>query len=215
MLKSQISIIIADDHPIMLNGLKEELEKAGYNIQATANNGTTAVEVIASMQPDIAILDVEMPFLNGFEVIKKCQSLELKTRFVIMTYHKERGFVVQAKKVGVHGYLLKEDTIADIEICIEKVLNDEIYFSRSFTVDVEKEVDKELRKIALLTPSERTVVRLIAQEKSSAEIGEILKVSKRTIEKHRSNIISKLELNPSFDALNQWALDYKEIIITL
>ena len=215
MNKRTISIIIADDHPIMLKGLAEELENAGYNIVGTAINGAAAVELIALHKPSIALLDIEMPFLNGFEVIKNCQGLQLDTKFVVMTYHKEKGFIVQAKKVGTHGYLLKEDNLEEIETCIEAVLLDEFYFSKSFQEDIKYTVDNELRKVGLLTPSERTIIRLIAQGQNSAEICETLKVSKRTIEKHRANIIAKLELEPSLDTLMQWTTDYKEIIMSL
>ncbi|UOX33700.1 response regulator transcription factor [Flavobacterium sediminilitoris] len=215
MNKKNISIIIADDHPIMLKGLTEELESAGYNIVATAVNGAAAVEIIASHNPDIALLDIEMPFFNGFEVIKNCQNLGLKTKFVVMTYHKEKGFIVQAKKVGTHGYLLKEDNLDEIESCIKAVLLDEFYFSKSFQDDIQHTVDNELRKVGLLTPSERTIIRLIAQGKNSTEICETLKVSKRTVEKHRANIIAKLELEPSLDTLTQWTNNYKEIIMSL
>jgi two-component system, NarL family, nitrate/nitrite response regulator NarL len=215
MNKKTISIIIADDHPIMLKGLTEELENAGYNIVATANNGAAAVEIIASYKPDIALLDIEMPFFNGFEVIKNCQSLNLKTKFIVMTYHKEKGFLVQAKKIGTHGYLLKEDNLDEIENCINTVLSNEFYFSKSFNENIDFTVENELRKVSLLTPSERTIIRLIAQGKNSTEICEILNVSKRTIEKHRANIIAKLELEPSMDTLTQWAQDYKEIITLL
>ncbi|WP_130735929.1 response regulator transcription factor [Flavobacterium sp. J27] len=215
MNKKAVSIIVADDHPIMLKGLTEELENAGYTIVATANNGAAAVEMIALHKPKIAMLDIEMPFFNGFEVIKNCSNLELDTKFIVMTYHKEKGFIVQAKKVGTHGYLLKEDNLEEIEACIEAVLFDEFYFSSSFQEDIKHTVDNELRKVALLTPSERTIIRLIAQGKNSAEICETLKVSKRTIEKHRANIIGKLELEPSQDTLTQWANDYKEIIKSL
>ena len=194
MFKKDISIIIADDHPIMLKGLTQELEQAGYNVLATATNGTSALEVINLHQPIIAFLDIEMPFLNGFEVVKRLKDLQSKTLFIMMSYHKEKGFVVQAKNVGVNGYLLKEDSIEDIELCIEEVIKGNIFYSKSFENNFEFLVDEELRKINLLTSSERTIIRLIAQQKTSLEICEILSISKRTVEKHRTNIISKLQL---------------------
>ena len=122
MLKSNISLIIADDHPMMLKGLQQELEQVGYSVLGTAKNGTSAIELIVEKQPDIAFLDIEMPFLNGFEVVKRLKEQDIKTRYIIMSYHKEKGFVLQAKKVGVHGYLLKEDSLTDIEHCIEQVM---------------------------------------------------------------------------------------------
>src|SRR5690606_11351735 len=102
MNKYNLTIVIADDHPLMLKGLYDELIQANFSIIGTASNGNKAVELIAQLNPDIALLDIEMPFLNGFEVIKQCQQLPVKTKFIVMTYHKEKGFLVQAKKVGLH-----------------------------------------------------------------------------------------------------------------
>ncbi|MBP93231.1 MAG: DNA-binding response regulator [Flavobacteriaceae bacterium] len=215
MLKKDISIIIAEDHPIMLKGLQQELVQAGYNVLATAGNGASAIEAVTINHPDIALLDIEMPFLNGFEVVKRLKALDLKTRYVIMSYHKEKGFIVQAKKVGVHGYLLKEDSIQDIEKCIEQVIKGGSFYSNSFEDNFEVLIDEELKKINLLTSSERTIVRLIAQEKTSLEICEILNISKRTVDKHRTNIIAKLELEPVSNTLLDWIRSYKEIVLGL
>ncbi len=216
MHKKNISIIIAEDHPIMRNGLVQELELAGYTVEAALENGAAAVDSIATLQPEIAILDIEMPLLNGFEVIKHCKTIEkLKTRFIIMTYHRQKSFVVQAKKVGVDGYLLKEDSIEEIENCIHAVMNGEEYFSNSFASNFDKVVDNELKKVAQLTPSERTIIRLISQGKNSTEVGEILKVSPRTVQKHRTNIILKLELEPAADTLLKWAKEHKELLLSL
>lgn len=215
MLKKNIKIVLADDHPIMLKGIKQELELAGYSIVATADNGASALDSIILNQPDIALLDIEMPILNGFEVIKHCKSQDIKTHFIVMTYHKQKGFVVQAKKVGVQGYLLKEDSIEEIENCIIAVMDGEFYFSSSFQENFENSIESELKKISLLTPSERTIIRLISQGKNSTEIGAILSVSNRTIQKHRANIIAKLELEPISDAITKWTENYKEIIVSL
>ena len=210
MFKKNISIIIADDHPIMLNGLQQELQQAGYNVLATATNGTSALEVINLHQPNIAFLDIEMPFLNGFEVVKRLKDLQSKTLFIMMSYHKEKAFVVQAKNIGVNGYLLKEDSIEDIELCISEVVKGNIFYSKSFEDNFELLVDEELRKINLLTSSERTIIRLIANQKTSLEICEILSISKRTVEKHRTNIISKLDLKSKNDTLSTWIKSHKE-----
>lgn len=215
MFKKNISITIADDHPIMLNGLQQELQQAGYNVLATATNGTSALEVINLHQPNIAFLDIEMPFLNGFEVVRRLKDLQSKTLFIMMSYHKEKGFVVQAKNIGVNGYLLKEDSIEDIELCISEVIKGNIFYSKSFEDNFEVLVDEELRKINLLTSSERTIIRLIANQKTSLEICEILSISKRTVEKHRTNIISKLDLKSKNDTLSTWIKSHKEIVKSL
>lgn len=208
--KKSTTIVIADDHPIMLKGLKQELEQAGYQIIGTAENGMDAVGTITDLNPDIALLDIEMPLLNGFEVMAKCRDiLNLKTRFIVMTYHKQKNFVLQAKNFGVHGYLLKEDSIEEIEHCIATVLNDTVYYSKSLGTDLEANAESELKKLTLLTPSERKIIQLIAQDKTSTEISDILCVSPRTIQKHRTNIIEKLHLDPAADNLIKWAKEFK------
>ncbi|EGV42816.1 response regulator transcription factor [Bizionia argentinensis JUB59] len=211
MAKTNITIVIAEDHPIMLKGLKQELEQAGYSIIGTAVNGKEAVETIKNLKPQIALLDIEMPFLTGFEVMTACkENKDLQTRFVVMTYHKQKNFVAQAKKLGVHGYLLKEDSMEEIKKCIATVMANGIHFSRSFSDNFETNVENELKKFALLTPSERKIVELIATGKTSNEISDMLCVSPRTIQKHRTNIIEKLRLDPTPDSLILWAKEYKE-----
>ncbi|RXJ45614.1 response regulator [Gelidibacter gilvus] len=208
--KKSTTIVIAEDHPIMLKGLKQELEQAGYQIIGTAENGMEAVGTITDLNPDIALLDIEMPLLNGFEVMAKCiDILNLKTRFIVMTYHKQKNFVLQAKNLGVHGYLLKEDSIEEIENCIATVLNGTVYYSKSLGTDLEANAESELKKLTLLTPSERKIIQLIAQDKNSTEISDMLCVSPRTIQKHRTNIIEKLNLDPAADNLIKWAKEFK------
>ncbi|MFC5195921.1 MULTISPECIES: response regulator transcription factor [Bizionia] len=210
MLKKDITIVIAEDHPIMLKGLKQELEQAGYSIIGTAENGNDAVNIVSELNPKIALLDIEMPKLTGFEVIAICtENKALQTRYIVMTYHKEKNFVAQAKKSGVHGYLLKEDSLDEIETCIAAVLNNDSYYSSSFSDNFELNIENELKKLALLTPSERKIVQLIAEGKTSIEISDMLCVSPRTIQKHRTNIIEKLQLNPAPDTLINWAKAYK------
>ena len=215
MAISKLSLVLADDHPLMLTGLQQELEQAGYNVVATATNGTSALEAIHTHNPDIAFLDIEMPFLNGFEVVNRLKDQQLKTRFIMMSYHKQKGFVVQAKTVGVQGYLLKEDSFEEIALCIAEVMKGNNYYSKSFQDDFETMANEELRKISLLTPSERTIIRLIAQNKTSLEICETLSISKRTVEKHRANIIAKLELEPAVNTLTNWINSHGEIINSL
>ena len=215
MSTSKLSLVLADDHPLMLTGLQQELEQAGYNVVATETNGTSALEAIHVHNPDIAFLDIEMPFLNGFEVVSRLKDQQLKTRFIMMSYHKQKGFVVQAKKVGVQGYLLKEDSFEEIALCIAEVMKGNNYYSKSFDSDFEIMANEELRKISLLTPSERTIIRLIAQNKTSLEICEALSISKRTVEKHRTNIIAKLELEPVANTLSVWINSHTEIINSL
>ncbi|MDT0554383.1 response regulator transcription factor [Patiriisocius hiemis] len=209
------TILVADDHPMLLKGLIQELEQYGYKTLKGALNGATALEEIITEKPDIAILDIEMPILSGFEVIKKATEVNTKTKFIILTSHKEKAFVMKAKKLNISGYLLKDEPFSEINKCIKAVEKGETYFSKTFNHIFSTKVSPELKKIKFLSPSERTIVRLIAQEKTSKEIGELLSISHRTVEKHRANIIAKLDLPPNTDSLTVWTTENKELILSL
>ncbi|MFD2552206.1 response regulator [Bizionia sediminis] len=210
--KKDITLVIAEDHPLMLKGLHQELEQAGYTVLKTAQNGAEALEVIKLMEPKIALLDIEMPNINGFEVIAACQQEDrLPTRFIVMTYHKLKSFVAQAKKLEVPGYLLKEDSFKEIDQCIQAVMAGNTHYSSSLGNAFESSAEKELKKYNQLTKSERKIVQLIAEDKSSTEIADILYVSPRTVQKHRTNIIEKLQLDHGPDNLIKWAKEFKDL----
>jgi len=214
-MNSGIKILVADDHPMLLNGLRNELLEQKYDVLEGASNGAKALELIVSQQPDVAILDINMPLLSGFEVIKKCQEASVSTHFIILTSYKEKGFVIKAKKLNISGYLLKDEPFIEIKKCIQTALKGGFYSSNIFNEVFNNEISPQLEKIKFLSPSERTIVRLIAQEKSSKEIAELLTISYRTVQKHRSNIISKLDLSSDSDALSIWALNNKDLFLAL
>tara|TARA_R110001632_G_scaffold18408_4_gene57047 strand:+ start:15413 stop:16057 length:645 start_codon:yes stop_codon:yes gene_type:complete len=211
-MNSNITILVADDHPILLKGLRDELFNIGFNVLEGATNGAQALEMITSQKPTIAILDINMPFLTGFEVIKKCQSESLTTKFIILTSYKEKGFVLKAKKMNISGYLLKDEPFSEIKKCIQEVLNGSFYASKVFDEVFTNEISPQIEKIKFLSPSERTIVRLIAGGNSSKEIAEILSISSRTVDKHRSNIISKLDLSSDADSLSLWVKENKDLL---
>lgn len=211
-MNHNISILAADDHPILLKGLRDELLNLGYNVLEGAANGLKALEIIISKKPKIAILDINMPFLTGFEVIEKCQLESLKTKFIILTYYKEKGFVLKAKNMNISGYLLKDEPISEIHKCIQEVLNGKFYASKTFEDVFNNEISPEIEKIKFLSPSERTIIRLVADENTSKQIAEILSISIRTVDKHRSNIITKLDLPSTSDSLFFWVKSNKDLL---
>lgn len=213
--KKDISIVIADDHPILLKGLYDQLTSNGYNVIGKASNGMQALELILTTSPTIALLDIDMPLLNGFEVIKTATDKKISTKFIILSFHKETEYITQAKTLNINGYLLKEDSFMEIENCILSVWEGNSYFSKSFTNSSLLHADNELKKLQFLTPSETTILKLIAQQVSTTDIAHSLSVSKRTIEKHRSNIISKLELDRETNTLTKWTINNKSIILDL
>lgn len=211
--KSKISVVIADDHPMILKGLHDELQANNYNVLGQAANGMQALELILTHNPTIALLDIDMPLLTGFEVIKMSKQKKVDTKFIILSFHKENDYLSQAKALQINGYLLKEDSFSEIEDCIQCVLNNDVCFSRSFDASSLVTVSEDLKKIKHLTSSEKTILKLVAEQMSSSEIAEKLFISIRTVEKHRSNIIMKLEIeNTTTNALTNWAYLHKNVI---
>ena len=215
MKKEEITIVIADDHPMLLKGLSDVLTKSGYLVLASALNGDDAADIIQKEKPVIAILDIEMPGLSGFEVIKKSCKDGCKTKFIILTSHKEKAFIQKAKELNISGYLLKDEPFTEIESCILAIAKGGEYFSRSFNEVFLNEISPLLERIQYLSPSEKKIVQLIAQVKTSKEIGELLNISHRTVQKHRANIISKLLLPPGRDVLMTWAIENREFLSSL
>ena len=214
-MKKDIKILVADDHPMLLKGLLQEFQENGYHTLLEAANGAIALELLQNEKPDIAILDIEMPLLTGFEVIDKARKTATNTLFVILTSHKEKGFIIKAKQLNIDGYLLKDEPFSEMDNCIQSLLSGESYFSKTFESIFEEHVAPELTKLNFLSPSERTILRLVAQNKSSKEIGDIINISYRTVQKHRTNIINKLDLDTAPDALLLWTQANKALISSI
>ena len=204
------SIIIADDHPLILKGLYDFLVEKEFNIIASAKNGKEALTLIKAHQPDIAILDIQMPYLTGLQVAEKCSEINLKTKIIIITFEKSAEIYNEAKALGIYGYILKEFAIEEVEHCIENVLQEKTYFSPELIEYLEiKETPHELKK---LTTTEMKVLKLIADNKTAKEIGEALFSSVRTIEKHKSHIRSKLNLSSKSNSIVLYAKDHQEFL---
>ncbi|MFV0573477.1 MAG: response regulator [Xanthomarina gelatinilytica] len=199
----QSSIIIADDHPLILKGLNDFLLEKKYNVLASAVNGKDALELIETHKPEIAILDIQMPYYTGLEIAEKCKALSLQTKIVLITFEKDEAIYNQAKSLGVYGYVLKEFALAEIEYCIDAVSKDIPYFSPELLSYLE--VEYTPKELETLTPTEKEVLRHIAQNKTAKEIGDLMFISNRTVEKHKSHIIKKLDLTPIQNSLLIWA----------
>jgi DNA-binding NarL/FixJ family response regulator len=215
MYKKDVTVVIADDHPMLLKGLLDELSMNEYNVIGVAANGMEALEQILTKDPVLALLDIDMPFFTGFEVVKMARKKGSDTKFIMLSFHKETEYISQAKVLQIDGYLLKEDSFAEIEKCMSTVLKNESYFSTSFETKVLINASEEIKKLKLLTPSEITILKWVSQQSSNIEIAKNLSVSIRTIEKHRSNIIAKLNIGNAANTLSGWAVTNKNIIIDL
>ena len=203
----QSSIIIADDHPLILKGLNDFLLEKKYNVLASAVNGKDALELIETHKPEIAILDIQMPYYTGLEIAEKCKALNYQTKIVLITFEKDEAIYKQAKSLGVYGYVLKEFALAEIEHCIETVSKDIPYFSQELLSSLE--VEDAPKEFETLTPTEIEVLKHISENKTAKEIGNLMFISFRTVEKHKSNIHKKLNITPTKYSLLFWAKENK------
>lgn len=197
------SIVIADDHPFILKGLKDFLLEKEFNVVASAKNGKEAFTLIKAHRPEIAILDIQMPILTGLEVAEKCKVEGLPTKIIIITFEKSEVIYNQAKSLGIYGYILKEFAIEEVENCIASVLEERSYFSPELIEYLE--INKIPEEIKLLTDTELKVLRLTGQNKTAKEIADILFCSSRTVEKHKSHIRTKLKLDSNANSIVLYA----------
>lgn len=203
-----LSILIADDHPLFRSGIKAVIDTIP-NIERVieVNDGLEAYQSIVRLRPDIAILDIEMPLLSGIDVCKKVLSEKHFTKIIVLTMHREKSYFEDALQSGVFGYLLKDGATQELLQCIESVMMGEHYVSSAFQNlidDLNKEKNTQVLKS--LTPTELVILKLIAEGKTSIEIADLLFVSPKTIENHRTNMNKKLQLDGSKNALLKFAL---------
>lgn len=204
------SIIIADDHPLVLKGLHDFLIEKNFNVTGSAKNGKEAYTLIKAHQPDIAILDIKMPFLTGLQIAEKCQAEKLPTKIVLITFEKSETTYQKGKSLGVYGYILKEFALEEIENCILSLIKDKAYFSPELIKFIKSKTTPE--HFNELTEHEKNIVKLISHNKTGVEIAELFSVSPRTVEKHKSNIIKKLRLESKQNSLLIWAKENSEFL---
>ena len=205
-----VELIIADDHPLLLKGLRDFLEENNFNILAQANNGKDALTLIEKHKPNIAILDLEMPEMTGLEVATACKTKKIKTKIILLTLHKEIFILHQAKTLNISGYLLKDFAIEELINCIQKINVGEEYYSDKLFPEHKNNLNSVQNE--KLTPSEIKILKLIADGLTSKEIASKLFVAERTVDKHRSNIISKMNLDKKHNSLLIWAQNNKGTI---
>lgn len=215
MTKS-INIFIADDHPIFRCGLREAIEKTDrFRVLGEADDGEKALECIEELNPEIAVLDVDMPGLSGLDLAESVLEKNLSVKIVILTSYKEESFFNRAMDLGVKGYVLKENAINDLTNGLLAVSRGETFLSPSISSFLLKRVrilegqKANNNGLDSLTPTELRVLRLVADNRTSKEIGKQLFVSPRTVDTHRNNISGKLELRGSRGLL-LFALEHKE-----
>ncbi len=201
-----MKILLADDHPFTLQGTKSFVESYGYRVLDTCSNGVSALNLITLHHQDVAILDINMPGLDGLEVAKKVQESKLKTKIVLLTMHKEMTVYKKAMQYNIYGYVLKEHAQTELEKCLLALKKGNRYVSEFLEDDLVVDNQKEVTELNQLTLAERKIVTLIAQQKTSKQIAEMLFLSEKTVEGHRTTIIEKLGLPKEKNTLLIWAI---------
>lgn len=201
--------IIADDHPLILMGLEQALSKLKYiEIKEKCKDGLEAYNAITNHNADIAILDIQMPELNGLEIAERLKHEKSATKIVLLTMFHDLSFLEKARQLDVNGYLLKDSMLDEIDTCLTSIINGKDYLSTSMEA-IQSEIEKKLSSLDQLTRMEKKVFHLIGEKKSSKEIASMLFVSPKTIDNHRYNICKKLEITGGTNALLKYASEFK------
>jgi DNA-binding NarL/FixJ family response regulator len=204
------TLLLADDHPLTLMGTKAFVETLGYRVVDLCSNGIAAYNGILTRQPAIALLDMNMPGMNGMEVLEKIQKARVPTRTVLLTMHNEVSIFNRAIALGSRGYLLKENAESELGGCLAAVLRGEVWASPELagTLIQDSLVPGVAAGLEKLTLSEQKILRLVAAQRTSKEIGQMLFITEKTVENHRSSIIRKLGILPEKNALLIWAMKH-------
>lgn len=207
----KIKVLVAEDHPIFREGLIcAILKEDKYKIVAETGDGLEAFNLIKKEKPDIALLDISMPNMNGLEIAREIQKENLKVKCILLTMHKERDFLNSAVEAGVKGYVLKDEAPQNLLEALKIVSGGKRYIS-PFVSEYLLEKNETAQSLKDLTPSEKRVLKLIAENKTSKEIADELCVSYRTVQTHRTNICTKLNLS-GMNKLLRFAIENKSFL---
>jgi two-component system, NarL family, response regulator NreC len=199
---ASLRIVLADDHTIVRHGLRLVLERQpDFAVVGEASNGREAIDVADRENPDVVVMDIGMPLLNGIEATKRITEQQPKTMVLILSVHSDEGYILKALRSGARGYLLKDSAEADLIQAIRAVCAGKAFFSPRVSRVL---ADDYLRQIQqqgvedpydLLTPRERELLQLIVELKSTKDIAAFLGISPRTIDTHRGNLMQKLNVH--------------------
>jgi len=209
-----LRILVADDHQVVRTGLRALLEsKAGWQVCAEAANGREAVEKAGELQPDVAILDIGMPLLNGVDATRQIRKVSPLTEILILTMHDSEHMIQSVLDAGAHGYILKDDADRNLLAAVESLRKHKPYLSSRVSAAAamtQPSTDGIERPARRLTPREREIVQLLAEGKSNKEIATYLNISVKTAETHRANIMLKMNFH-SVTELVRYAVKNKII----
>jgi DNA-binding NarL/FixJ family response regulator len=197
-----IRILLADDHTILRKGLRLLLEReSDFGVVAEAGNGKDAVDAVKLELPDVVIMDIAMPIMNGIEATKRISESSPKAAVIILSVHSDQAYVLRALKAGARGYLLKDSAEQDLIQAVHAVAAGKAYFSPAVSKILADDYVRQVREQGvedpydLLTARERELLQLIAELKATKDIAELLGLSPHTVDTHRGNLMQKLNIH--------------------
>ena len=198
----KIRVLLADDHQLMRSGVRLMLERqADLEVIGEASDGREAVALAKSLKPDVVVMDIGMPSLNGIEAAHQMTQERPELAVMILSMHADESYVLRALRAGARGYLLKDSAEADLTRAVHVVAGGKSFFSPAVSKLLLDDYVRKLKRSGtddpydLLTPREREVLQLVAEGKSNKDIANLLNLSVYTVESHRSNLMEKLHLN--------------------
>jgi DNA-binding NarL/FixJ family response regulator len=206
-------ILLADDHILFRQGMKRIIdEMPGTHVVGEANDGQEAVELVKELLPDLVILDISMPKLSGLEACREIRHLFPDVKILVLTMHKDREFLLHAISAGAQGYLLKEDSDEELFAALGTIRKGAIYVTKALAGVVSTDISALIRGgqrtfSRSLTAREREVLKFLSEGKSNSEVAEVLRISIRTVETHRANIMNKLDLRNTAE-LVRYAIEH-------
>ena len=199
---TRLRLALADDHTIMRSGLRLLLEReSDFSIVGEAGDGREVIEIVEAQSPDVVIMDVAMPNLNGIEAARRITSAHPRTAVIILSMHSDESYVLRALNAGARGYLLKDSAESDLISAVRVVSEGKAFFSPAISKLLVEDYVRQLRQrgvedsYELLTPRERELLQLVAEGKTTKEAATVLNLSPHTVDTHRANLMRKLNVN--------------------
>ncbi|MGZ4872676.1 MAG: response regulator [Candidatus Angelobacter sp.] len=191
-----VKILLADDHAVLRQGLRVLLEREGFEVVGEASDGREAVKLCDKLRPDVALLDVTMPLLNGIDAAREIMKSNPRTKVVLLTMHTEDHLILESLRAGVTGYVLKTKAASELVQALRAVCRGEMFLTQSISRTI---VQAFLQNTpvpgTLISDRERQVLQLVAEGKTTKEIASLLGISVKTAESHRSNLMDKLNIH--------------------
>lgn len=191
-----IRVFLADNHALVRQGLRVLLEREKFGVVGEASDGQEVLRLVPTLRPDVAILDISMPILNGLDASRELQQSSPRTKTILLTRHDEDQYVTEALRAGVKGYVLKHQAATDLVQAIDQVARGGIYLSPNISrAVVEAYLSKTAPSPDPLTSRERQVLQLIAEGNSTKDVSRLLVISVKTAESHRARLMKKLDIH--------------------